>query len=304
MKKPNFFIVGAPKCGTHAMHNFLKVHPEIYMPEKKEFQYFATDLVRGTPFELTESEYLSYFQGATNEKRLGEASTWYLYSKEAALNIKRFNPCAKIIIMLRNPVDMMYAYWLHLLYYGHEEVADFKKAVDLEECRKVGKHIPKTLKIPVQMLFYKEIAKFGDQVERYLKVFGQENVHIILQERFKEDPEHHYKKVLEFLEVNPNFTPEFSIIYPRKKPRSLILNKLLNHPPLFLRLCKNIIPITLRRSLSRIIRSLNTQINPPDKVAPEIRRELLAFFREDIEKLMELTKMDLSHWLDVKEDPF
>ncbi|RLG08342.1 MAG: sulfotransferase, partial [Thaumarchaeota archaeon] len=111
MKKPNFFIVGAPKCGTHAMYTFLKAHPEIFMPERKEFQYFATDLVRGTQYELSEEEYLSYFRIAKDEKRLGEASTWYLYSKKAASNIKKFNPHAKIIVMLRHPIEMMYSYW-------------------------------------------------------------------------------------------------------------------------------------------------------------------------------------------------
>jgi len=295
MKKPNFFIVGAPKCGTHAMYTFLRAHPEIFMPERKEFQFFATDLVRGTLFELNQREYLSYFEKTKNEKMLGEASTWYLYSQEAASNIKKFNPHAKIIIMLRNPVDMMYAYWLHNLYYGHENVADFRKAVEIEEYRKMGKYIPKHLKIPVKLLFYKEIAKFSKQVERYLIAFSQENVCIILQENFKEHPEYYYRKILEFLKVNPNFVPEFKIIYPRKKPRSLFLNNLLNHPPRLLNLSKKAIPGPLRRELGRIIRTLNSEINPRDKIAPETKKELLKEFKEDIERLMDLTKINLSH---------
>lgn len=297
MKKPNFFIVGAPKCGTHAMYTFLKAHPEIFMPERKEFQYFATDLVKGTQYELTEEKYLSYFQMAKDEKRLGEASTWYLYSKKAASNIKKFSPHAKIIIMLRHPIEMMYSYWLHNLYYGHENVPDFTRAVELEECRKSGKQIPANLRIPVELLYYKEIAKFAEQVERYLKIFGRDNVRIILQEELKRNPYSCYRNVLEFLEVNPNFVPKFGTIYPRKKPRSLFLNNLLNHPPFVLNASKKFIPKPMRRKIGWVIRRLNTEVNPKDEIPRGFKSKLLKEFRGDIEKLMELTGIDLSHWI-------
>jgi hypothetical protein len=108
MRKPDFFIVGAPKSGTTAMYFYLKQHPEIFMPERKELHFFGSDFF-APHFVRDLKEYLKFFEGADNKKRIGEASVWYLYSKRAAFEIKEFNPDADIIIMLRNPVDMMYS---------------------------------------------------------------------------------------------------------------------------------------------------------------------------------------------------
>jgi hypothetical protein len=108
MRKPDFFIVGAPKSGTTAMYFYLKQHPEIFMPERKELHFFGSDFF-APHFVRDLKDYLKFFEGADNKKRIGEASPWYLYSKRAAFEIKEFNPDADIIIMLRNPVDMMYS---------------------------------------------------------------------------------------------------------------------------------------------------------------------------------------------------
>ncbi|MFQ5570582.1 MAG: sulfotransferase, partial [Rhodothermales bacterium] len=110
MCRPDFFIVGAPKCGTTAMFRYLQEHPEIYLP-KKEFHHFGSDL-RPPNYQGRNRDravYLSLFAGVTTEKRIGEASVWYLYSKKAAREIKAFAPEADVIIMLRNPVEMMYS---------------------------------------------------------------------------------------------------------------------------------------------------------------------------------------------------
>jgi hypothetical protein len=91
VRKPDFFIVGAPKCGTTAMQDYLSQHPEIYMSKARELHFFGSDL-RFSYERPGEVEYLSYFESATNEKRVGEASVWYLYSKQAAGEIKELNP--------------------------------------------------------------------------------------------------------------------------------------------------------------------------------------------------------------------
>ena len=90
MKKPNFFVVGAPKCGTTSMCNYLGEHKEIFIPERKELYYFCTDFRTHKYRVANEQEYLSYFTKAGNLKCIGEGSVWYLYSKEAAQNIKIF----------------------------------------------------------------------------------------------------------------------------------------------------------------------------------------------------------------------
>ena len=115
MTKPDFFIVRAPKCGTTAMQDCLSQHPEIFMPEAKppfyrgkELHFLGSEL-RANRKIFTRDEYFSYFPKAKDEKRVGEATVWYLCSKRAAYEIKEFNPSSKIIIMLRNPVEMVYS---------------------------------------------------------------------------------------------------------------------------------------------------------------------------------------------------
>src|SRR5215472_18741131 len=109
IKRPDFFIVGAPRCGTTAMGQFLSAHPDIFMA-RKEMHFFGRDLRFGRRFYRRNLDaYLSEFTGAESRKRAGEASVWYLSSRTAAAEIKEFNPDSRIIIMLREPVEMMFS---------------------------------------------------------------------------------------------------------------------------------------------------------------------------------------------------
>src|SRR5580698_1501830 len=105
MLKPNFFIVGAPKSGTTSLYDYLKEHPQVFLP-KKELYYFCYDLTFRTP-PISENIYLKYYTDANNQKAVGDASVYYLLSPGAAKKIKDFNPEAKIIVMLRNPIQMV-----------------------------------------------------------------------------------------------------------------------------------------------------------------------------------------------------
>src|ERR1700687_4738832 len=186
MSKPDFFIVGAPKCGTTALYRCLEAHPQIFVPERKEIHHFGTDLY--SPTYLRDSnEYLSLFGNAGDAKRIGEASVWYLFSKRAAVEIKDFCGRASIIIMLRNPVDMIYSLHSQHLYNGTEEIQDFAEALDAEEARKRGRRLPKNVPA-TERLFYREVARYTDQVDRYLKAFGDDNVKVIIYDDFKKEP--------------------------------------------------------------------------------------------------------------------
>ena len=114
MNKPNLFIVGAPKCGTTFLYHYLKQHPEIYFPDFKEPHFFGSDLIRKNgAYDLSLNNYKSLFN--SDKKIIGEASTFYIFSKNAAKEIYDFNPDAKIIIMLRNLVDLAYSLHSQLL---------------------------------------------------------------------------------------------------------------------------------------------------------------------------------------------
>ena len=107
--KPNFLIVGAPKCGTTALWRYLNAHPDIFMSPRKDMHFFGSDLDFTKRSRFTQKEYEQFFEHAT-QKAIGEASVWYLYSQKAAQEIAAYRPDMKIIIMVRDPIQIMYAH--------------------------------------------------------------------------------------------------------------------------------------------------------------------------------------------------
>ena len=233
MNKPNFFIVGAPKCGTSSMVEYLSQHPDIFMPEertttgKKELHFFGADL-GSLAIPQNEKQYLKFFAKATTEKKIGEASTGYLYSRDAAREIFEFNPSSQIIIMLRNPTDMLYSLHSQKLYNGTENIRNFEEALDAEEDRRKGRRIPRLCRFPKGLL-YTEVVKYTEQVERYMEVFGREKVMVIIFDDFVSDTAGVYKETLEFLGVDANFSlPTYQTFNPNTVPRSKVLTTTIN----------------------------------------------------------------------------
>lgn len=294
-EKPDFFIVGAPKSGTTAMYRYLKQHPEIFMPERKELHFFGTD-IQSSLYVRDREKYLSFFSHIAGEKRVGEASVWYLYSKKAAHEIKEFCPTASIIIMLRNPVDMLYSLHSHFLYNGSEDIDNFQAALDAEGDRRRGQRIPVTAHF-VECLFYRETVKYAQQVERYLKVFGRENVHIIIYDDLKKDPLGVYQEALTFLGVDEQFKPAFSIVNPNKSVRSKALQRFLLNPPAHTqKLLKAVLPRFVRSSVWKGLKRLNIKCEPRKPMNPDLRKCLQSEFAAEVESLGKIIGKDLSHW--------
>jgi predicted DNA-binding protein len=295
MKRPNFFIVGAPRCGTTAMYQYLKKHPEIFMPDEwKEPYFFGSDLSFRKP-RMTREQYLSLFSRVRDEKRIGEASVLYLYSKHAAKEIKEFCPESSIIIMLRNPVDMIYSWHSELLYEGSENIEDFASALDAMEDRKRGLRIPTKTNL-IDCLYYLDIPRYTEQVQRYLDNFGRENVHIIIFDDFQRDTAGVYKETLDFLRVNPHFSTDLKAVNPNKALRVKALRRLVKsrRAPLWLRVT---VPRPVRSWLLRSLSRLNTRYSPRPPIAPELRMRLQVEFTPEIERLSELLGRDLTHWV-------
>jgi len=291
-KKPNFFIVGAPKSGTTAMYHYLGQHPEIFMPEWKEPYYFGSDLwFRKGRF--TREEYLALFSPTQDEKRLGEASVLYLYSKRAASEIKEFCPTAKIIIMLRNPVDMIYSWHTELLYQGSEIIADFEDALDESDARKKGSRLP-DINL-VDCLFYHDIPQYAQQVQRYFECFGHKNVHIIIFDDFRSDTATMYQETLAFLGVATNFQPNFQMINPHKRRRSQAMRRVVRsrRAPLWLRI---LAPQPIRRALLQVVDRYNTTYEQRPPMDSALRLRLQSEFAPDVEQLSALLRRDLSDW--------
>jgi len=295
MRKPDFFLVGAPKCGTTAMYRFLSQHPDIFVPPAKEVHFFGTDLY-SPHYSRDLQKYLTLFASAKNEKRVGEGSVWYLYSKLASQEIKEFSPSAGILIMLRNPVDMIYSLHSHRLYINSEDIEDFAEALKAEEERKQGLRLPAN-PYPVAGLFYREVGKYTDQVKRYFAAFGRDQVKIILYDDFKADPVRACQEVFSFLGVLPSVPLEISVINASKRIRSKALASWLDPPPpLARKLARALTSSEMRHKLFRTFRGLNTEHVPRQPLPPDLRRQLQKQFAPDVERLSELLGRDLSHW--------
>lgn len=240
MRKPNLFIVGHPKSGTTALHHFLEQHPDVYMSTPKEPKYFCKDLHQESdifhkskklttifPFRQ-EKDYLKLFSNVKKEKLIGESSAIYLFSIVAAKEIHSFNPDAKIIIMLRNPVDFIYSFHSEHILRNTENVKDFKAAIFLEKQRRQGKNLPSRVTHP-SILYYSEWTKYSEQVGRYFDLFDRSNIKVIIFEDFKKNNKAVYENVLRFLGLNSSFVPNFKMINVSKKPRNNALNILFHN---------------------------------------------------------------------------
>jgi hypothetical protein len=298
MVKPNFFIVGALKSGTTALYNYLKQHPQVYLP-KKEIYYFCHDLTFRTP-PISESIYLGYYADVITQKAIGDASVHYLQSTEAAQKIKSFNPQARIIIMLRNPVEMVYSLHNHLVFNGDEPIEDFEKAIDAEKDRKAGRLIPPYYKCPLEAMFYSEVADYYEQVLCYTSVFDKEHIHIIFFEDFKANTEAEYKKVLNFLELEEIIPPAFDIVNPSKGRRSKVFLNFLINPPGFIKSTgRFLFPHHSKRREWIIDRlwNLNTKYRPLPPLPDKLKLRLLDIYKDNIVKLGNLLNRDMNEWL-------
>jgi len=295
---PNLFLVGAPKCGTTALHSYLLMHPQIQSCDRKEFFYFDTDHSATSPYAVREREkYLDYFKCSSARYAI-DASTWYLFSEVAAANIKAFNPDAKIIIMLRKPVDMIYSLHGQRLYTGNEDIADFQTALCAEPDRATGRRIPPNAQIP-EGLQYRKVGLYYQQVKRYLDLFPRKQVLILLYDEFSKDTAGTYASVLRFLEIDDIQLPAFDRINAHKVSRSPTVNMFLGnyHHPLR-RLVRAALPFgDVRKKVARQMKKWNTKETRRSALDPALAGSLAEYFCEDVTRLQGLIGRDLTHWL-------
>src|SRR4029077_4882927 len=175
---PDFFIVGHQKCGTTALWEMLRRHPQVFMPRVKERRYFASDL--RSPFQVgapavrrrhTLDGYLALFTGAAPEQLIGECSPQYLRSHVAARRIAELAPGARIIAILREPASFLRSFHLQAVQNHIETERDLRKAIALEPDRRQGKHIPRRCHQPRDLL-YSDHVRYVEQLRRYHAVFS------------------------------------------------------------------------------------------------------------------------------------
>lgn len=303
MKKPNFFVIGAPKCGTTSLTCYLSQHPNVFISPIKE-PYFFNDDFPGNKLTRSLDDYLRLFEGAGDSHvAVGEGTTEYIYSLAALKNIKAFDHDAKIIVMLRNPMHMvvsLHQQWFHSLF---EDQNDFKKAWHLQSERSKGGSIPKHCRVP-EWLLYGWMGSYSVHIEKVFQIFPKQNVKVIIFDDFCEKTEEIFGEVLDFLGVKRIESIEFSAAN-RQREFSSKFSQLIAHN----------VPVCVRNMITRmrffswlkwIPSSMDmifkTESNGKftfEKIEDELfKKEVIDFFREDIRKLSLILDRDLGElWI-------
>ena len=272
---PNLFIIGTPRSATTSVARWLSAHPDVAMGRRKEPMYHAHDLA--SPTRLTsEGPYLDLWSHAADALLRIDASPWYLYSKEAAASIAKMSPDAKLVVQLRNPVDMIASLHAHHVFTGHEKERDFERAVfslrspDMREFRNT--------------VDYLEVARIAAQIDRYYEHFDRSQVVFVDFDEMEQNPEASYLRLLADLGLRP--VPLTT--YPRLNParRSRI-------PGMHRWFADARSPIG--RAFRRVVRRVAVTKGRPALPAGQ-RLRVQHALQADIEELESLIGRDLTKW--------
>jgi len=290
---PNFFLIGAPKCGTTSLASWLSEHQRIFMCVPKEPCFFSTDIESIAAIESLD-EYRSLFNGVEEAHiAIGEASTTYLRSFVAVTNILEHEPAAKFIVCLRNPIDMVVSVHAQLYLGGRESEADPSRAWTLQDDRRLGVGTEALIGDAIAFQ-YGENCLLGKQVERLLSSVKRSQIVFVFVEDLKLDSSAVYSQILEFLEVPLDHRVSFGIKNARSMPRFHALSRGLTHASRL----KFRLGIRRNFGIGRFFGKLNRIVPEAqgNMLSTEFEHQLMQYFSNDISLLAELTGRDLTHW--------
>jgi hypothetical protein len=305
----DFFIVGAAKCGTTTLADYLAEHPGVCFSPIKEPNYFAADIrpekfskafkqnlgksvdeyfekdfpsARQIAFVQKESDYERLFSPCEGKQIKGEASTSYLYSEAAAEEIFRHNPKAKIVYILRNPLERLRSHYGMALKYG------FVKGSLMEEVKIDMARVEKGW--GVSELFV-ELGLYAEQIERYHRLFPKEQILALRFEDLKTNPQQVYRQLCDFLEIDFQ-EGKSEASNPSGRSRMPGLNYLLTQWGI-----KKAVARLLPDFVSRRMKKLYyTSVNLPP-LSEEEKAFLAALYEDNIKRTSTISGLQLDHWL-------
>jgi len=295
---PNFIIIGAAKSGTTALYYYLNQHPQVYMSPIKEPMFFAIEgqnigfcgpkdpeYLKGTINNF--DEYCALFQEVSDESAIGEASVWYLYSEHAANRIKHYLPGAKLIAILRNPVERAYSNFVFYSQVGREPLIDFAQAIEAEKHR-IHKNWGWGFHYIQRGFYYR-------QLKAYYKSFDKRQIRVYLYDDFTADPITVLQRMFRFLDIDDSFVPDIS----RRHNVSTVINykKLYAFLKRLEPIGKVLDPFVPAALYRRAKDDLRDKLIRKPKFPPELRSKLIEIYREDILELQDILERDLSNWL-------
>ena len=297
VRLPNFLVVGAEKCGTTSLYQYLKQHPDIYLPAKKELHYFTYDHIEkiaedpGGQYVLnhacaTREEYETYYRETDAHVAIGEISPSYFYFSQISERIESELENPKIIIMLRNPIHKAHSQYMHLVRDNREHLPFFD-ALMAERQRIEAGWGP--------LWRYTESCLYSARVAKYIEVFGEDRIKIGLFEELSKDPQTFVKDLFEFLGVAPDRAIDTSRAYNESgRPRSRLLANFLAKPNPVTAAARRWVPEELRDRVKHAVLNLNT--GRKDAIDDRSRAYLRERFAGDVRELEQILGRRL-RWL-------
>lgn len=301
---PTFLLIGAGKSGTTSLFQYLKQHPEVFMSEVKEPNFFElmgqrpvkedddSEQMYHYPWAVYDWEkYQALFSNAGNAKARGEASTMYMYGKEAPYNIKKFLPEVKLIAVLRDPVKRLYSRFLHLARENRLPSARFEDALDRQSIWWERNDLVR------EGFYYQHLS-------RYFELFPKAQIKIYLNEDLQKRTDAVIKDIYSFIGVDPDFQPRTDIRFNQSGfIKNAWKDKLIGQNSLIRKGIESISPALVKKMrnnarLQKLVTSLRKKnLSRPD-LDPKVRQSLIQeVYQSDIEALQSLINRDLSAWL-------
>ncbi|SDF96146.1 Sulfotransferase family protein [Celeribacter baekdonensis] len=299
--KPNFFLIGAPKCGTTAIAEYLAERDDVFFSKPKEPLFWCTDLgiephaLRATSLE----QYEALFQDAdpARHKIIGEGTTSYLRSRKALTECRDKYEDAKFVAILRNPVDVAHAFHMEQVFTGLEREPDFTKAWQ-DQDRRERDWDAATDDRPDSLL-YRRIASFADQIEMFFSIVPEERRKIIIYDDLRADPRGVWLDLLDFLGLPDDQRTDFSPRNAAHAQRFPRLSRFLLAPPKPIAPAVKALRMALLNKDSVLVKTLKGFLNvkrPRSALSPIMRREMTEAFGPDVLRLEALLGTDLSAW--------
>lgn len=301
MVLPNFLVIGPPKAATTALHAALAEHPQLYLSPVKEPRFFLTD---GSPpprsggpgdvqtyqeYVWRRSDYEELFAEAPPSTLCGESSPFYLHDLDAQGRISRLLPEAKLIAVLRDPVDRAHSNWAHLWSAGLEPIADFVAACAAEPQRVADGWAP--------FWQYTGLGRYGEQLEHLYTLFPRESVLLLHYRELRDNPAATLDRVCAFLGVDTGVLRTVPSENVRPHVAETVVNRGLQT---VLRAGANVghrFPVPLRRvARGPLLRLLQRGGGRRPRITPKQRAILLASFADDISRLEAVTGQSYSDW--------
>ena len=285
-RMPSLFIIGAMKAGTTALAHVLGEHSQIFMCDPKEPQYFIEETHFGDK-PYTHDEYMSFFSNASENQICAESSTWYLYDPKSAKLIHQFNPRARIIAILRHPIDRAFSHWQYLHRDGRCPHPNFEIALKEEQALLSAGN-------DIHRYPYLAMGKYAKRLQPFFDIFPKKYIKIFIYDELKESPQKILCEIEDWLELPHEDLSISKGVNSSGIPKSRVLHQVLHSNNLLRKAIKPLLPsANLRKA---IIHSLNKKNIQRTHLNPSLRKRLTLEIEEDLQSLEKLTHLDLNRW--------